>query len=117
MSLHSTPSDPALEPLQLSLLQGFPPAAKAAGGPPLAATLPVARVLIESSLPHLDRPFDYSVPAELDEDAQPGVRVRVKFSGQELGGYILERIQESDAGQSLIPLHKVVSPVAILTPA
>jgi primosomal protein N' (replication factor Y) len=117
MSLHSTPSDPALEPLQLSLLQGFPPAAKAAGGPPLAATLPVARVLIESSLPHLDRPFDYSVPAELDEDAQPGVRVRVKFSGQELGGYILERIQESDAGQSLVPLHKVVSPVAVLTPA
>jgi primosomal protein N' (replication factor Y) len=117
MSLHSTPSDPALEPLQLSLLQGFPPAAKAAGGPPLAATLPVARVLIESPLPHLDRPFDYSVPAELDEDAQPGVRVRVKFSGQELGGYILERIQESGAGQSLVPLHKVVSPVAVLTPA
>jgi primosomal protein N' (replication factor Y) len=117
MSLHSTPSDPALEPLQLSLLQGFPPAAKAAGGPPLATTVPVARVLIESPLPHLDRPFDYSVPAELDEDAQPGVRVRVKFSGQELGGYILERIQESDAGQSLVPLHKVVSPVAVLTPA
>jgi primosomal protein N' (replication factor Y) len=110
-------SHPTPEPLQLSLLQGFPATARAAGGPPLAAVRPVARVLIESPLPHLDRPFDYSVPAELDDDAQPGVRVRVKFSGQELGGYILDRVEESDAGQPLVPLHKVLSPVAVLTPA
>ncbi|MFE4835506.1 primosomal protein N' [Arthrobacter sp. NPDC056691] len=110
VSSQSTP-----EPLQLSLLQGFPATARPAGGPALAAVRPVARVLIESPLPHLDRPFDYSVPAELDDDAQPGVRVRVKFSGQELGGYILDRVAESDAGQPLVPLHKVVSPVAVLT--
>ncbi|WP_457974691.1 primosomal protein N' [Arthrobacter sp. D1-17] len=106
------------EPQQLSLLQGFPGVPpKRSPGPPLAADLPVARVLLESPLPHLDRPFDYSVPAELDESAQPGVRVRVKFSGQELNGYILERTEESDAGHVLVPLHKVVSPVAVLTPA
>jgi primosomal protein N' (replication factor Y) (superfamily II helicase) len=104
------------QPLQLSLLQGFPASARTAAGPPLASVNPVARVLIESSLPHLDRPFDYSVPAELDETAQPGVRVKVKFSGQELSGYILERAEESDAGHVLVPLHKVVSPVAVLTP-
>lgn len=109
-------TQPPPEPLQLSLLQGFP-AAKPAGGPELAAVRPVARVLVESPLPHLDRPFDYSVPAELDDVAQPGVRVRVKFSGQELGGYILVRVEQSDAGQTLVPLHKVVSPVAVLTPA
>ncbi|KRE78435.1 primosomal protein N' [Arthrobacter sp. Soil763] len=106
----------AEEPLQLSLLQGFP-ASAASGGPPLAADLPVASVLLESPLPHLDRPFDYSVPADLDAAAQPGVRVRVKFSGQELGGYLLERVAESDAGHALLPLHKVVSPVQVLTPA
>ncbi|WP_445154290.1 primosomal protein N' [Arthrobacter sp. Hor0625] len=106
----------AEEPLQLSLLQGFP-ASAASGGPALAADLPVARVLLESPLPHLDRPFDYSVPADLDAAAQPGVRVRVKFSGQELGGYLLERVAESDAGHALVPLHKVVSPVQVLTPA
>ncbi|WLQ06221.1 primosomal protein N' [Arthrobacter oryzae] len=86
------------------------------GGPALAPSLPVARVLIESSLPHLDRPFDYSVPAAFDDAAQPGVRVKVKFNGQELGGYILDRIAESDAGHTLVPLHKVVSPVRVLTP-
>ncbi|MGO4120835.1 primosomal protein N' [Arthrobacter sp. YAF16] len=104
------------EPLQLSLLHGFP-ASAAAAGPALAAELPVARVLLESSLPHLDRPFDYSVPADLDAAARPGVRVKVKFSGQELGGYLLERTAASDAGHPLVPLFKVVSPVPVLTPA
>ena len=105
------------EPQQLSLLQGFPASAAEASGPALAAHLPVARVLIESSLPHLDRPFDYSVPAALDADAIPGVRVKVKFNGQELAGYLLERTAGSDAGHPLVPLHKVLSAVPVLTPA
>ena len=102
--------------VQPSLLQGFPSRAPQAG-PPLAAHLPVARVLVESPLPHLDRPFDYSVPADLDAAAQAGVRVKVKFNGQELGGFIMERAAESDAGHTLVPLHKVISPVPVLTPA
>jgi primosomal protein N' (replication factor Y) len=102
--------------VQLTLLQGFPPKAPQAG-PPLAPHLPVARVLVESSLPHLDRPFDYSVPAELDSAAQAGVRVKIRFNGQELAGFIIERVAESDAGHTLVPLQKVVSPVSVLTPA
>jgi primosomal protein N' (replication factor Y) len=105
------------EPQQLSLLQGFPSSTAQVSGPALAENLPVARVLIESSLPHLDRPFDYSVPAGLDAEAQPGVRVKVKFNGQELAGYLLERAAASDAGHPLVPLHKVISPVPVLTPA
>ncbi|CAI3798535.1 primosomal protein N' [Pseudarthrobacter sp. MM222] len=107
------------EPFQLSLLAGFPTSAAASttSGPALAAELPVARVLIESSLPHLDRPFDYSVPADLDAAARPGVRVKVRFNGQELPGYLVERTAESDAGHALVPLHKVVSPVPVLTAA
>ena len=105
------------EPQQLSLLQGFPASAAHVTGPALAADLPVARVLIESSLPHLDRPFDYSVPAALDAEARPGVRVKVKFNGQELTGYLLDRTAVSDAGHPLVPLHKVISPVPVLTPA
>lgn len=105
------------KPQQLSLLQGFPASAAEASGPALAAQLPVARVLIESSLPHLDRPFDYSVPAALDAAAAPGARVKVKFNGQELAGYLLERTAGSDAGHPLVPLHKVLSPVPVLTPA
>jgi primosomal protein N' (replication factor Y) len=101
--------------VQPSLLQGFP-SRKVPTGPQFAAHLPVARVLVESSLPHLDRPFDYGVPAALDEEAQPGVRVKVKFNGQDLSGFIMERAAESDAGHTLLPLAKVVSPVPVLTP-
>ncbi|MHA7291139.1 primosomal protein N' [Arthrobacter sp. MDT3-24] len=111
-------SDESVPPgaVQLSLLQGFPAKARPSG-PPLAAHLPVARVLVETPLPHLDRPFDYSVPAELDGAAQAGVRVKVSFNGQDLSGFIIERTEESDAGHTLVPLQKVVSPVVVLTPA
>ena len=36
----------------------------------------VARVLIDSPLPQLDRLFDYAIPDELAADVQPGVRVQ-----------------------------------------
>ncbi|MDQ0825736.1 primosomal protein N' (replication factor Y) [Arthrobacter sp. B2I5] len=102
--------------VQPSLLQGFP-TRQTPGGVDLAEHLPVARVLIESPLPHLDRPFDYAVPVALDQAAQPGVRVKVKFNGQDLSGFLLERVAQSDAGHTLVPLAKVVSPVPVLTPA
>ncbi|MEV7637279.1 primosomal protein N' [Pseudarthrobacter enclensis] len=102
--------------VQPSLLQGFPAPAVPAG-PALATHLPVARVLVESPLPHLDRPFDYAVPAGMDSDAQPGVRVKVSFNGQQLNGFLLERMASSDAGHTLVPLAKTVSPVPVLTPA
>ncbi|WP_258061850.1 primosomal protein N' [Arthrobacter sp. ZGTC412] len=101
--------------VQPSLLQGFP-SRKLQDGPQFADHLPVARVFVESSLPHLDRPFDYGVPAALDQAALPGVRVKVKFNGQDLGGFIMERVAESDAGHTLLPLAKVVSAVPVLTP-
>ena len=102
--------------MQPSLLQGFPSTARPAG-PQLATHLPVARVLVESSLPHLDRLFDYGVPDTLDEVAIPGVRVKIKFNGQDLSGFLMERVAASDAGHTLVPLAKVVSPVSVLTPA
>ena len=37
----------------------------------------VARILIDSPLPQLDRLFDYAIPEQLAADVQPGVRVRV----------------------------------------
>ncbi|WP_174534477.1 primosomal protein N' [Micromonospora chalcea] len=66
-------------------------------------------------LPHLDRPFDYLVPEALDADAQPGVRVKVRFAGQLVDGWLLERA-ESSAHPKLAYLEKVVSPVPVLSP-
>ncbi|MCZ7438357.1 primosomal protein N' [Micromonospora sp. WMMC241] len=66
-------------------------------------------------LPHLDRPFDYLVPETLDADARPGVRVKVRFAGQLVDGWLLERVDESDHPK-LAYLEKVVSPVPVLSP-
>lgn len=81
-----------------------------------AATLPVARICVDVPLAHLDRPFDYRVPAELDADAVPGVRVRVRFAGQLVDGFLLERAAESDHKGTLAYLDKVVSPEPVLGP-
>ena len=52
---------------------------------------PVARVLLDSPVPHLDRTFDYLVPAGLDAAAQVGTRVVVRLGGQEIHGWVWER--------------------------
>ena len=81
-----------------------------------AERLPVARVSVDVPLAHLDRPFDYLVPAADDEAAQPGVRVKVRFAGQLVNGFLLERAESSPHGGKLAYLDKVVSPERILDP-
>lgn len=81
-----------------------------------APALPIARVLPMLGLAHLDREFDYRVPEALDEQAQPGVRVRVRFSGRLVDGFLVDRRAESDHPGRLGPLTKVVSPEQVLTP-
>lgn len=68
---------------------------------------PIARVLPLLDVPHLDRTFDYEVPPELADSAQPGVRVQVRFSGRLVEGYIVERTSTTDFGGTLAPLRKV----------
>ncbi|MCO5996569.1 primosomal protein N' family DNA-binding protein [Actinoallomurus rhizosphaericola] len=81
-----------------------------------AETLKVARVVVDVSLPHLDRPFDYLVPSDLDEKAVPGCRVRVRFAGQLVDGFLLERAEDSDHDGRLSFLERVISPEPVLTP-
>jgi primosomal protein N' (replication factor Y) len=81
-----------------------------------AAELPVARIAVDMSLPHLDRPFDYLVPAEMDAKAVPGCRVRVRFAGQLVDGFLLERAAESGHDGKLLFLERVTSSERVLTP-
>jgi len=90
--------------------------AKRVGAPTLADELPVASVCVDISLPHLDRPFDYSVPESLSESAQPGVRVRIRFAGKLVNGVVLERLPTSESSRALTPLAGVVSPEPVLLP-
>ncbi|MGH6655957.1 MAG: primosomal protein N' [Actinocrinis sp.] len=85
-----------------------------AGGE-LAAERPYARVIVDVEPAHLDRLWDYTIPAKLDEAAQPGVRVRVRFAGQLVDGYLWERVDKTEFVGRLAPLHGVVSPEPVLT--
>ncbi|MBM7172186.1 primosome assembly protein PriA, partial [Streptomyces sp. G44] len=96
-------------------------------GAALAKELPVARVLVDKGVLHLDRYFDYAVPEELDAVARPGVRVRVRFGagsrnvregrregGGLIDGFIVERCAESEYSGPLAALAQVVSPEPVL---
>ncbi|WP_232327544.1 primosomal protein N' [Herbidospora yilanensis] len=89
---------------------------RAAGAPSPADSSPVARVVVDNPLPHLDRPFDYLVPASLDEAARPGVRVRVRFAGKLTDAFLLERVESSEHQGALLFLDRVISPERVLTP-
>lgn len=81
-----------------------------------AAELPVAKVYVDVPLAHLDRTYDYLVPDKLAADAVPGCRIRVRFAGQLVDGFLIERVAESDHPGTLQFLDRVVSPEPVLAP-
>ncbi|WP_337006122.1 MULTISPECIES: primosomal protein N' [unclassified Microbacterium] len=75
----------------------------------------IARVLLDSPLPQLDRLFDYALPPELG-DVPLGVRVRVplRTAGRVIDGYVVEIDTEGDADRPLSEVESVVSTVPVL---
>ncbi|MGI8698440.1 MAG: primosome assembly protein PriA, partial [Mycobacteriales bacterium] len=86
------------------------------GSPPPAVSLPVARVAVDVALAHLDRLFDYSVPENMAAAATRGARVRVRFAGQLVDGFVVDRVAESGHDGRLAPLARVVSAEPVLSP-
>ncbi|MDZ5662013.1 primosomal protein N' [Nocardioides sp. S-58] len=120
MTSHDTPEADMLPGLRAAVDDARAKAAatrrrKAAAWEP-AATDPVARVLVDIALAHLDRPFDYAVPVAMAHTAVPGARVKVRFAGQDVDGFVVERAGETDHTGALQPLRRVVSPEPVLAP-
>ncbi|MEV5002073.1 primosomal protein N' [Nocardioides sp. LML1-1-1.1] len=83
----------------------------------IATTDPVARVVLDLPLAHLDRTFDYAVPVAMGDDAVPGARVKVRFGGQDVDGFVVARAPASEHEGRLAPLRRVVSAEPVLSPA
>lgn len=81
-----------------------------------APALLVARVAVDVPLAHLDRLFDYAVPADLDARVVPGCRVRVRFAGRLVDGYVVERADTTGHSGRLSPLARCVSSEPVLAP-
>src|SRR3954453_16675996 len=79
-------------------------------GPGPAAVDPVAQGLVDVPLAHLDRPFEYAVPPSMAGAAVPGPRVKVRFAGQDVDGYVVARVATSDPPGKLALLRRAVSP-------
>ncbi|MDM7831197.1 primosomal protein N' [Cellulomonas edaphi] len=83
----------------------------------LAERAPVARVCIDLPPQHLDRLFEYAVPAAMAETAVPGVRVKVRFGAQDVDAYVIERTEDAEHDGELLPIRRLVSAEPVLTPA
>jgi primosomal protein N' (replication factor Y) len=92
----------------------FGPRKRAARTRELAEDRPVARVAVDTGVAHLDRAFDYAVPASMAA-AEAGCRVRVRFSGRLADGLVLSREHTSEHQGTLAPLAALVSPEQVLT--
>ncbi|MGQ0837390.1 primosomal protein N' [Actinokineospora sp.] len=110
----ATPDPDALFQVEVAAPVKVAPPAKGRQAP--ATELPVARVYVDVPLAHLDRTYDYLVPAKLDADAVSGCRIRVRFASQLVDGYLIDRVAESDHQGTLQFLDRVVSAEPVLAP-
>lgn len=85
-------------------------------GVEVAESEPIAQVLLDVAPAHLDHPFDYLIPSELSDQVTAGVRVRVKFRGRDVDGYVLQRSAASAHEGNLQPIRRVVSPLPVAPP-
>lgn len=109
-------TDPHRPPEQLALVRETVRKRRPKPTPSIAADQPIARVAVDTPLAHLDRPFDYLVTEDQADAARPGCRVRVRFAGQRLDGYVLERVDETEHSGRLGRLERVVSAEVVLRP-
>ena len=84
---------------------------------PIADRLPVARVLVDTGVFHLDQKYDYSVPEKLSDVVVPGVRVQLPFGNRETEGIVVERVAQPERAGTLKTITKVLSPHVVATPA
>lgn len=75
----------------------------------------IARVAVDVPLPHLDRVFDYAIPAQYAAVTRAGVRCRVRFAGKLRDGFVLEVAETTDVAGPLAPLERVSSDEVVLT--
>jgi primosomal protein N' (replication factor Y) (superfamily II helicase) len=82
---------------------------------PVAESLPIARVRVDTGVFHLDQLYDYSVPEKLSSSAVIGVRVQIPFGGRETEGIVVSRSAKAERAGELKSLTKVLSPHPVAT--
>lgn len=76
---------------------------------PRAAACPIARVLVDHQILHLDQIYEYEVPELFTESASVGALVEIEFGHALTQGVILERREEAESGGTLKEILKVLT--------
>ncbi|ROQ41027.1 replication restart DNA helicase PriA [Frondihabitans sp. PhB188] len=78
----------------------------------------VARVLVDTPLPQLDRLFDYAIPERLRGTVGPGMRVKVplRSAGRMADAFVIEVAASSEHEGSLSEVDELISEVPVLAP-
>ena len=82
---------------------------------PMADSLPVAQIRVDTGVFHLDQLFDYSVPEKLSAMITTGIRVQIPFGGRETEGLVVSRTSKAQRAGELKSITKVLSPHVVAT--
>lgn len=76
----------------------------------------IARVVLDSRLPQLDRLFDYAIPEGMEVVAGCRVKVPLRSQARTAAGYVVELPDSSEHTGTLARLSEVISEVPVLSP-
>ncbi|MDO5747354.1 MAG: hypothetical protein Q4P66_06830 [Actinomycetaceae bacterium] len=76
---------------------------------------PVAQVILDVPIYHLDQPFDYLIPAHLAQRAHVGMRVKIPLGRNVYEGWIIQRSSTTTHQGKLAPLRSVIGQIPPLT--
>ncbi len=76
----------------------------------VATHLPIAKVLVDTGVYHLDDTYDYEIPEHLSHLDLIGCRVQVEFGHGQTEGIICDRVAESSSTARLKQIIKLISP-------
>jgi primosomal protein N' (replication factor Y) len=82
---------------------------------PTAKHLPIASILVDTPVSHLEGIYDYLVPEALDTDATVGSKVLVNFGTAKAEGIILQRKDKSDQDKNLKPILELTAPSGLIS--
>ena len=83
----------------------------------VADKFPVASVLVDTPVSHLEGIYDYLVPLHLEESAIYGTKVVVPFGKTQVDGLIVGRKNKSDQIHKLKMIIDVSSPIGLISTA
>lgn len=79
-------------------------------------SLPFAKVVLDSPVPHLDREFDYLIGPGQIEQISIGSKVVVNFGRQMLNGWVVEKFADSQFVNKISEIKKVIGKFPTLKP-